>query len=162
MVRLFPEQTTQMYKEIVMKKICIVITFFYLLFAANAMAMDGMKHGSEHGDGKFVHTAMVDDIHVEFQVMDLASMNMKDPDGKTHHVMASFMRNDEKITKAVGKVKLIAPSGKEQTADLIDYGGGAFAANFTVDEQGKWGVICLFKDSEGQHTVKFWYESHHM
>ena len=56
----------------------------------------------------------------------------------------------------VGKVKLISPSGKEQIANLKGYGGGVFAANFTIDEPGKWGVICLFKDDMGPQTVKFW------
>ena len=100
---------------------------------------------------------MVDGIHAEFQIMDLASMNMTDPEGRTHHVMVSFMKDEQKITQAVGKVKLIAPSGKEQLADLKDFGSGVFAVNFTIDEQGKWGVICLFKDTDGKHTVKFWY-----
>ena len=42
-------------------------------------------------------------------------------------------------------------------ANLKDYGGGIFAANFTIDEPGKWGVICLFKEDKGPQTVKFWY-----
>lgn len=84
--------------------------------------MEGMQHGSEKKGEAFVHSGMADDVHVEFQVMELASMNMVDPEGKTHHVMASFMKNDEKVTKAVGKIKVIAPSAKEQIADLKDYG----------------------------------------
>lgn len=137
-------------------------------FAGNAPAMDDgdhtkMHHGSSHDEkGHFKHVAMVDGIHAEFQIMSLATMNMKDPEGKTHHVMASFIQNDDKIEKAVGKVKLIAPSGKEQISPLKHYGGGAFAANFNFDEAGKWGVICLFKDKGGKHTVKFWYEHHQM
>ena len=118
-----------------------------------------MNHGSSHEGGTFKHAVMVDGIHAEFQVMDLASMNMKDPEGRTHHVMASFVKDDQKIEKAVGKVKIIAPSGKEQTATLEDFGSGVFASNFTFDEKGKWGVICLFKDKDGKHTAKFWY--HH-
>jgi hypothetical protein len=117
-----------------------------------------MEHGSSHEGGIFKHTVMVDGIHAEFQVMDLASMKMTDPEGRTHHVMASFLKNDEKIGKAVGKIKLVAPSGKEQIATLKDFGSGIFAANFTIDENGKWGVICLFKDTEGKHTAKFWYK----
>lgn len=143
-----------------MKKIGLFIALISLVFAGNSMAMQGMEgmdHGSGKKDGNFVHAAMVDDLHVEFQVMDLASMNMKDPEGKTHHVMATFQRNDEKVIKAVGKVKLISPSGKEQIAELKDYGSGVFAANFTIDEPGKWGIICLFKEEGGKHTVKFWY-----
>ena len=117
-----------------------------------------MKHGSSHEGGTFKHAAMVDGIHAEFQVMELASMNMTDPKGRTHHVMASFMKGGEKIEKAAGKVKLLSPSGKEQVETLQDFGSGVFAANFTIDEQGKWGVICLFKEADGKHTAKFWYE----
>jgi hypothetical protein len=140
-----------------MKRIGLLITLFSLLASVNSFAMSGMDHGNDKKGGEFVHKTMVDDLHSEFQVMDLASMNMKDPDGKTHHVMATFMRNNEKITMAVGKIKLISPSGKEQLAELKDFGNGIFAANFTIDEPGKWGVICLFKESESKHTVKFWY-----
>ena len=168
-----------------MKKIVTMFAVCSFFLVGSAMAMDGMgnghgdhagqaamdqpktesmdhskmDHGSSQEGGTFKHEMMVDGTHAEFQVMELASMNMTDPEGRTHHIMASFMKNDEKITKAVGKVKLIAPSGKEQLADLKDFGNGVFAANFTIDEQGKWGVICLFKDADGKHTAKFWY--HH-
>lgn len=171
--------------EKVMKKRLTALIILSLLVAGNGSAMDSkshdeskhegmtsgestkqgtmdhgsMNHGSSHEGGTFKHEVMVDGIHVEFQVMDLASMNMKDPEGRTHHVMASFLKDNEKIEKAVGKVKVIAPSGKEQTATLEDFGSGVFASNFTFDEKGKWGVICLFKDKDGKHTAKFWY--HH-
>jgi hypothetical protein len=84
-------------------------------------------------------------------------MNIEDPDGKTHHVMATFKKDDQNVSKAVGKIKLIAPSGKEQLGTLKDYGSGTFAADFTIDEPGKWGIICLFKEEAGKHTVRFWY-----
>jgi hypothetical protein len=140
-----------------MKRFGLVIAFMSLVFAGNVMAMSGMDHSSGEKDGKFMHTAMVDDVHAEFQVMDLASMKVEDPDGNTHHVMATFKKDETQITQAVGKIKLISPSGKEQVADMKDYGSGVFAANFKIDEPGKWGVICLFKEEGGQHTVKFWY-----
>jgi len=143
-----------------MKKTLFTALFALVLaFATTAMATEEMNHGDMAQGGAFKHAAMVDGIHAEFQVMSLASMNMKDPDGKTHHVMAMFMKDGQKIEKAVGKVKLIAPSGKDQVADLTDFGGGNFAANFTIDEPGQWGVICLFKDDAGKHTVKFWYQN---
>lgn len=140
-----------------MKRIMLFFAAVSLIFAGGSMAMEGMDHGSQKKKGNFTHSAMAGDVHSEFQIMELASMNMKDPDGKTHHVMVTFKRNGEKISKAVGKVKLISPSGKEQIANLKDYGGGVFAANFTINESGKWGVICLFKDDMGPQTVKFWY-----
>jgi hypothetical protein len=154
-----------------MKKIILLTTLisFFIACIALAMgtdthdkhgakdAMEGMQHGSETHDGTFKHETMAGDVHAEFQIMELASMNMKDPDGKTHHVMASFMRDGKKIEKIAGKVKLISPSGKEQMASLKDFGSGVFAANFSIDQPGKWGVICLFKDQEAQQTVKFWY-----
>jgi hypothetical protein len=142
-----------------MKRYFLLLAMVSLIFTGNSMAtMKGMDHSSSSKDGSFTHTAMAGDIHTEFKVMDLASMNMTDPDGKTHHVMATFTRDGEKISKVVGKMKLVSPSKKEQLADLKDFGGGIFAANFTIDEPGKWGVICLFKDEKGQQTVKFWYQ----
>ncbi|WP_136806458.1 hypothetical protein [Desulfosediminicola flagellatus] len=159
-----------------MKRIALFFALVSLVFATQTIAMEGhgsadkgaaseehgtmegMDHGSESKDGTFTHTAMVDGMHTEFKVMDLASMNMKDPEGKTHHVMVTFMRDNAKVMKAVGKIKLVSPSGKEQLAEMKDFGGGVFAANFTIDEPGKWGVICLFKEAEGKHTVKFWYD----
>jgi len=153
--------------ETMKKLITLLAAIFALICVNNVFAMSSedhsqMNHGSSHDSGHFKHEAMVDGIHAEFQIMSLASMKMSDPEGKTHHVMASFMKDKTKIEKAVGKVKLIAPSGKEQITPLKNYGGGAFAANFNFDESGKWGVICLFKDDTGKHTVKFWYEHHKM
>lgn len=146
-----------------MKSFFLFIALISLIFPIHAMAMEGMDHGSAKKGETFVHATMVDGIHAEFQVMDLASMKMTDPEGKTHHIMVSFLKNNEKMTKAVGKVKLIAPSASEQVGDLKDFGSGVFAANFKIDENGKYGVICLFKDDAGQqHTVKFWYEHHKM
>lgn len=114
-----------------------------------------MDHGAGQNSKQMV---MVDGIHAQFEVMDLAMMNMTDPEGRTHHVMASFTKDGSKIEKAVGKVKFISPSGKEQITTLQDFGGGVFAANFTLDEKGKWGMICLFKDKDGKHIAKFWYQ----
>ncbi|KJS01474.1 MAG: hypothetical protein VR65_08615 [Desulfobulbaceae bacterium BRH_c16a] len=145
-----------------MKRFYVLIALISLTFAAGAGAMEGMDHGSTQKGEAFVHAAMVDGIHAEFQVMDLADMNITDPEGKTHHIMVSFLKNNEKITKAAGKIKLITPSGQEQISDLKDFGSGVFAANFKIDENGKYGVICLFKDEAGPHTVKFWYEHHKM
>jgi hypothetical protein len=167
-----------------MKKIITVLTLCSFFFIGRAIAMDSashdhakqdgqaamdqpkmesmdhsqMDHGSSQEGGVFKEMVMVDGIHAEFQVMELASMNMTDPEGHTHHVMATFMKDGKKIDKAVGKIKIISPSGKDQIADLKDFGSGVYAANFTIDEDGKWGVICLFKDADGKHTAKFWYQ----
>lgn len=166
-----------------MNKIITMLAVCALLFTANGVAMDSkdsdmanhdahanmdhakaeapdhskMNHGSSHEGETFKHAVMVDGIDAEFKVMSLASMNMTDPEGRTHHIMASFLKDNEKIAKAVGKIKIIAPSGKEQVTALENFGSGVFASNFTFDENGKWGVICLFKDKDGQHVAKFWY-----
>ena len=82
---------------------------------------------------------------------------MKDENGATHHVMLKiFNAEGRQIDDARGKVKLIAPSGKEQTASLKNY-SGIYAANFKIEEEGKYGVICLFKQNGNKHLVKFWY-----
>ncbi len=165
-----------------MKKILVVFAIFSLVWVGTSMAMKGgghgdgghkgddaaavdhssgsmedMDHGSTSMDGTFKHTEMAGDVHAEFQVMELADMNMKDPEGNTHHVMVTFTRDGRKLDDVVGKVKLVSPSGKEQLAGLKDFGSGIYAANFTIDEPGKWGVVSLFKDGEGQQSVKFWY-----
>lgn len=135
----------------------LAVTIVAVMFGSTAMAMEDMDHGSERTDGTFKHATMAGDIHAEFKVMSLTAMNMKDSSGNTHHVMASFTRDGAKITKIAGKVKLISPSGEEQLAPLKDFGSGVFAANFTIDEPGKWGVVCVFKDEEGRQIVKFRY-----
>jgi hypothetical protein len=118
-----------------------------------------MKHESSMAGMKtFEHKAVVDGIQAEFQVMSLASMNMTDPEGRTHHIMVKLNKEgmDHPIADAVGKIKVIAPDKKEQTGVLKRY-GDLMAANFTFDAQGKYGVICLFKENGRKHVVKFWY-----
>jgi hypothetical protein len=121
-------------------------------------------HGKmDHGDmgSTFTHETVMNGIKAEFQVMSLASMNMRDPEGNTHHVMAKFFKEatTDSIKAVVGKVKVIRPSGDAQTAVLKDY-SGIFAANFTVKEKGKYGIICLFKIGDVKHVAKFWYPVH--
>lgn len=45
---------------------------------------------------------------------------------------------------------------KEKEEDLKNY-NGIFTANFTFDEKGKYGVICLFKMDGQKRLVKFCY-----
>lgn len=123
--------------------------------------MSGSKSGSmEHGQtgATFTHQEVVEGVQAEFQVMTLASMNTKDPEGKSHHIMAKFFdaSSHKQINNAIGKIKVISPSGKEQLESLQNY-SGILAANFTFDEKGKYGVICLFKVDEKKRLVKFWY-----
>ncbi len=115
-----------------------------------------MEHSAK-GD-MFSHQDTVEGVRAEFQVMSLASMNMKDPEGNTHHIMVKFFNDsmNHQIKDVVGKIKVISPSGKEQVGSLIDY-SGIYAANVTFGEKGKYGVICLFKVDGQKHLVKFWY-----
>lgn len=116
-----------------------------------------MKH--EPSAGTFQYEAVQDGVRAEFEVMSLESMNMKDPGGATHHIMVRLYHDsmNHQIKDVVGKIKVIAPSGKDQTETLKNY-GGVFAANFTFEEKGKYGVICLVKVEENKYTYKFWYE----
>ena len=123
--------------------------------------VSGSKSGSmEHGQtgGTFTHQEIVEGVQAEFQVMTLASMNMKDPEGNTHHIMVKFAEasSQKRINSAIGKIKIISPTGKEQVKSLQNY-SGILAANFTFDEKGKYGVICLFKVDGEKRLVKFWY-----
>jgi hypothetical protein len=106
----------------------------------------------------FTHHALVEGVRAEFQVMSLASMNMKDPEGNTHHVMVKFFdeSSQNQIKDARGKINLISPSGKERVETLKNY-SGIFAANLTFAEKGKYGLICLFKVNGKERLVKFWY-----
>ena len=108
--------------------------------------------------GAFKHDAIVKHIRAEFKIMSLASMNMKDPNGATHHVMVSLFHasTNHPIKDAVGKVKVIGPDKKEQTNTLKNY-NGIFAANFTFSKNGKYGVICLVKVDGEKQVIKFWY-----
>ena len=122
---------------------------------------DISKSGSMEHDqtgGTFTHQEVVEGVQAEFQVMTLASMNMKDPQGKTHHIMVKLadVSSQKQIGNAIGKIKLISPTGKEQEESLQNY-SGILAANFTFDEKGKYGVICLFKVDGKKRLVKFWY-----
>ena len=109
-------------------------------------------------EGTFEHTMIEKNIRAEFQIMSLASMNMKDPNGATHHVMVKLFHDsmNHPIKNAVGKVKIIKPDGKEQTNSLKNY-NGIFAANFSVKKTGRYGVICLVKVGEEKYLFKFWY-----
>ena len=123
--------------------------------------VSGSKSGSmEHGQtgGTFTHQEVVEGVQAEFQVMTLASMNMKDPQGKTHHIMVKLVdvSSQKQIGNAIGKIKVISPTGKEQVESLQNY-SGILAANFTFDEKGKYGVICLFNVDGKKRLVKFWY-----
>ena len=85
-------------------------------------------------------------------------MNMKDPDGATHHVMVKFIddKTSDPIKTAVGRIKVIGPNGREQIGDLKNY-DGILAANFTFASKGQYGIICLFKIDDKKRLVKFWY-----
>lgn len=141
---------------------------FFMIAAHSLASSHGGGHGhmtSGSGDmGHGVHTAhfthevVSEGIRTEFQIMSLASMNMKDPDGATHHVMVKFFQEPggDQIKNVRGKVKIIGPEKKSQEQMLKDY-SGIFAANFTFPVEGKYGVICLFKSGDKKRVVKFWY-----
>ena len=126
-------------------------------------AMAGSGHGDKSMDhqkmeGEFKHHMTMEGVNAEFQIMSLASMNMKDADGATHHIMVKFMDagSGEQIKEAVGRIKVISPSKKETVVDLKDY-SGIYAANVTFEEAGKYGVICLAKVDGKKPLYKFWY-----
>jgi hypothetical protein len=124
-------------------------------------AETGEKMEMEHAmpADTFSHHMVKDGIRGEFEVMSLASMNMTDPQGASHHIMAKFFHDEmnHQIPDMAGKVKVIGPDKKEQVAELKNY-SGVFAANFTFDQRGKYGVICLVKIDGEKHVFKFWYD----
>ena len=121
----------------------------------------GSKSGStEQGQSSstFAHQEVVEGVRAEFQVMSLASMNMKDPKGNTHHIMVKLFNadSDTQIKNATGEIRLISPSGKERQEMLTNY-NGILAASFTFDEKGKYRVNCLFEVDGKKREVNFSY-----
>lgn len=150
-----------------MKAIATLLTMTALIMIAQpALAMkdhDGMaktaKSENNMGAMGFKHHAVVEGVRSEFQIMSLASMKMKDDQGRTHHVMVKLSDDKSKreIKNAVGKIKIVGPGGGEQESALKNY-SGILAANFNFKVAGKYGVICLLKMKDGQkRVVKFWY-----
>ncbi len=148
-----------------MKSTIIHLSIAALFFSTQpALASSGHGHDAsqkqmEMNHGKtFKHHEVVDGVKSEFEIMRLADMNMKDEHGATHHIMVklSDVKDGKEIKEAIGKIKVIAPDGKEQESALKNY-SGIFAANFTFDEEGKYGVICLVKVGGQQKVMKFWY-----
>lgn len=158
-----------------MKKNYGAVLFLVLvLLVAPALAMQGNDHKGhemsghtmDHGamdqgnaatSGHFRHADDVEGINVSFQIMSLASMNMKDPSGKTHHIMASFSHDNQQMKQVAGVITVVSPSGKEQTGKLMHFGGGMYAANFTFDESGKWDVTCVFSEQGTKYSKQFTY-----
>ena len=153
----------------------LILAIIFSLSAFPAMAMQGsdmnmksddnMTHG-EHNmqmndsamGGTFKYEASEGGIDARFQVMSLASMNMTSDKGETHHIMVNFKETDggAPIKDAVGKIKVIAPDKSEQVSPLKNY-NGILAANFTFEEPGQYGVICLLKHQDKKQVFKFWY-----
>ncbi len=120
-------------------------------------AGEGKMTGMTLGDA-FEHHAVVEGMRAEFKIMSMASMDMKDPNGATHHIMVEFRDDttDARIEDAVGKIKVIAPDKAEQSGTLKNY-SGSYAAGLTFDKPGNYGVICLIKVGEKKYLYKFWY-----
>jgi len=121
--------------------------------------MSDMEHmaNMEHG-GTFEKQVVTDGVRAEFQIMSLASMNMKDENGASHHIMTKFFdeSDNQQIKSVIGKIKVIDPDEKEQINTLKDY-SGIYAANFSFSEPGKYGIICLARINGKDYIYKFWY-----
>jgi hypothetical protein len=149
-----------------MKRTIIILTVGIWLFSGLSVAAmqghDNKGHesqmGGDMGDMGYKHTAVVDGVRSEFQIMSLASMKMNDEQGRTHHIMVKLVddQTQAEIKTAAGKIKIIGPDGSEQVSALQNY-SGIFAANFTFADEGKYGVICLLKVDGQKKLFKFWY-----
>ena len=143
-----------------------------IVWALSAPSLAGAQHqghgdmsthgsggiGSAQSSGTYTQQVVDQGVRAEFQIMSMASMNMKDAGGATHHIMVKFVREgtNEQIRNVMGRVRVVSPSGKEQVATLKDY-SGMYAANFSFPEKGKYEVTCVFKADDQQHLIKFAY-----
>lgn len=155
-------------EDLKMKKwfaiVAVILISSYILPALAGSGHEGMGDMSKTGESSthaaesFKHKAVVDGVRTEFEIMSLAAMKMKDETGATHHVMLKLYGDatGDQIHEAIGKVKVIDPSGAEQISDLKNY-NGIFAANLTFKDPGKYGIICLFKVNGKKEVIKFWY-----
>ena len=143
-----------------------------MVWALSAPSLAGAQHQG-HGDmstpgsggmgqtqssGAFTHQVVDQGVRAEFQIMSMASMDMKDPGGATHHIMVKFVREgtNGQIRNVMGRVRVVSPSGKDQVETLKDY-SGMYAATFSFSEKGKYEVTCVFKADDQQHVIKFSY-----
>jgi len=143
-----------------------------MVWALSAPSIGGAQHQG-HGDmsshgvgdtgaaqpsGTYTHQVVDQGVRAEFQIMSMASMNMKDAGGATHHIMVKFVREgkNEQIRNVMGRIRVVSPSGKDQVETLKDY-SGMYAANFSFPEKGKYEVTCVFKAADKQHVIKFSY-----
>ena len=140
-----------------MKRHISILVLVACLAAAGLAYAQGMQ-GHDQMKGAFRHEGVAEGIKADFEVMSLASMNMPDASGATHHVMVKLFREDTgaPIADAVGRVKVISPTGQEAVVDLKDY-NGTYAANFTAREPGRYGIIVLLKADGKKPLYKFWY-----
>jgi hypothetical protein len=76
--------------------------------------LDLFCNGGASAEGVFTYETVEKGIRGDFQIMTLASMNMKDPKGKTHHVMVKLFEDgsDGQIKEATGKVVITTPTNK--------------------------------------------------
>jgi hypothetical protein len=156
-----------------MKKIMSIFSMLFIIYLVlSNLAVAGTtseEHEKANMDvpGKMGHVGSSDvfkkivvtnHIQAEFQIMSLASMNMKDPNGASHHVMVKLLDNsdNQQVKEAVGKIKVIGPDKTEQINSLKNY-SGIFTANFSFDQTGKYGIICLAKIHGKKYLFKFWY-----
>jgi hypothetical protein len=141
----------------------------WTLIAASPASAQHQGHGSMASagagttgpgapSGTFTHEVVDQGVRVEFQIMSMATMKMKDPGGATHHVMVKFVREGtkEQIPKVMVRMRAVSPSGKDQVETLKE-DGGIYVAGFTFAERGTYGVTCVFKVGDQQHLVKFSY-----
>jgi len=156
-----------MKKTIVSISVALLVGWSFPVLASDSTSHSGKMEmsGSEMDDmsdmkseDTFMHHVIVDGIRADVKIMSLASMNMKDSTGATHHIMLEFRNDatDAQIKDAVGRVKVIGPDKKEQSGNLKNYSGN-YAANLTITDPGKYGVMCLVKVGDKKHLFKFWY-----
>lgn len=157
-----------------MKKMALVLAAALLACSAPlaAFAMDhgmSMKPGSDSmmmdkggamQMGKPVHVAVSNGVKAAFYVMDIKAkmqaMGMKE----TNHIMVMFTdaKTGKMLPEGDVKLKVMAPDKSEQVKTLMAMRGG-FGADFTLAQQGKYGVMCKFRLADGKvRSAKFWYQ----
>lgn len=148
-----------------MKKLIVVTTAILALSSPLVvLAMDHSGHAMEH-KATAAHEEVVEGVKATFNVQTMADamkgMGMEMPKGvkETHHISVSFKdsKSGKALTEGTVAIKVQNPDKSTQSKELMGM-QGHFGADFELDKNGKYGVMCKFQLKDGKsRQARFWY-----
>lgn len=147
-----------------------VISVFFLVLASVSLAQH--QHGGATSQPMKMDTkeVLVDGVKAVFQIMAnkehvkmLTDMKMKEkPESETTHNITVVLVDDQtqkEITDAQVKMKVIAPSGKDQLKTLkTEKEMKSYDGYFNLSEKGKYQVLISFKRGDKTTNAGIYYD----